>query len=155
MRIPVSLVQWIGTYFVATVFEELCITKTKFSLRNFFRNISKVNVFHYRIVTTFKTSLDELVSKKIDIAYKIIHLVLKYQKLGDVTFIHDAFVKIVNRKIIYYGLQELQPNFLGNTKKRNKFFVAFKFTYIPFKTCRFNCRSYVRLKSYGFSNVLK
>lgn len=66
-----------------------------------------------------------MVTKKLDIAYKIIHLILKYQKYGDVTIINDSQVKLVNKKICYFGLQEKQPNFLGNA--RNYSFSLFFF----------------------------
>lgn len=82
-------------------------------LQNFFFYFNFNLSFNYSIQAQFKSLLEELVSKRLDIAYKIIHLVLKYQKLGDVTIIPDAYVKLVNRKIIYFGLQENQPNFLG------------------------------------------
>lgn len=67
-----------------------------------------------------------MVAKKIDIAYKIIHLILKYQKCGDVNIIADPYVKLVNRKILYFGLKEKHPNFLGNKKNFSfKFFFLF------------------------------
>lgn len=69
--------------------------------------------FSNSVKSSFTTSLNELVSKKLEIACKIMHMILKYQKLGGVTVISDSQVKVVHRKIIYYGLQEKQPNFLG------------------------------------------
>ncbi|KAG4074366.1 hypothetical protein HA402_008775 [Bradysia odoriphaga] len=83
---------------------------------NPFERINKHYAFNMddteSIKSSFTSSLNELVSKKVDIAYKIMHLVLKYQKLGGVSIIHDSHVKIVHRKIIYFGLQEKDPNFL-------------------------------------------